>query len=80
MKKIDEITTPDSCINKAENDEPVFVLRANDPLAAGTVDYWANQAEGTNIHEVYKINTARELAQEMRRWRAEKKKEPMERE
>lgn len=76
MRKMDELTDPSSCINKAENDEPVFVLRANDPLAAGIVDHWANQAEGTNLHEVYKINTARELAQEMRRWRTEKKHTP----
>ncbi len=75
MKKMDELTDPSSCINKAANDEPVFVLRANDPLAAGVVDYWANQAEGSNLHVVYKINTARELAQEMRRWRTDKKKE-----
>ena len=75
MKKMDELTDPSSCINRAANDEPVFVLRASDPLAAGVVDYWANQAEGTNLHEVYKINTAHEVAQEMRRWRTEKKKD-----
>ncbi len=51
MKKIDEISDPSSCINKADNDEPVFVLRANDPLAPAVVDYWANQAEGSKIHE-----------------------------
>ncbi len=74
MKRLDELTDPKSCINKASDDEPIFVLRANDPLAAGVVDYWANQAEGGNLHEVWKINTARELAQEMRRWRTEKKR------
>ena len=75
MKKTDEMTDPSSCINKAADDEPLFVLCANDPLAAGVVDYWANQAEGTNLHEIYKINIARELAQEMRRWKADQKKE-----
>jgi hypothetical protein len=75
MKKTDELTDPSSCINKAADDEPVFVLRANDPLAAGVVDYWANQAEGSTLHEVFKINGARELAQEMRRWRTDKKRE-----
>ena len=74
MKRLDELTDPMSCINKAGDDEPVFVLRANDPLAATVVDFWANQAEGGNLHEVWKINTARELAQEMRRWRTEKKR------
>jgi len=75
MKKMDEIADPSSCINKAGNDEPIFVLRANDALAAGVVDYWANQAEGTRLHEDYKIKGARELAQEMRRWRTDKKRE-----
>ena len=70
MKKMEEITDPSSCINKAENDEPVFVLRANDPLAAVMVDHWANQAEGTRMHEDWKIKEAHQLAQEMRRWRA----------
>lgn len=75
MKKLEELTTPDSCINRAENDEPVFVLRANDALAAACVDHWVNMAIGTGIHEEYKLNEAHEIAQEMRRWRADKKKE-----
>jgi len=41
MLKRDELTNPNSCINKAEDDEPVFVLRANDELAAETVEVWA---------------------------------------
>ncbi len=75
MKRIEEISDPSSCINKADNDEPVFVLRANDPLAASVVDVWVNMAEGTGIHEDWKLKEARELAQEMRRWRTEKKKQ-----
>ncbi len=75
MKKIDELTDPSSCFNRAANDEPVFVLRANDPLAASVVDYWANQAEiRPGLHEDWKIKEARENAQEMRRWRTDKKR------
>lgn len=36
----DELTAPDSTINKAAADEPVFVLRARDLVAAMTVEYW----------------------------------------
>ena len=75
MTRMDELTDPTSCINKAENDEPVFVLRAKDPLAAATVDHWANLATGTGVHEDWKIKDARELAKEMRRWRTNKKLE-----
>lgn len=39
--KAQEIRNPDSCLNKAAFDEPVFVLRANDPVAAHVVEYWA---------------------------------------
>lgn len=74
MKRIDELTDPTSCINKAGDDEPVFVLRANDPLAPAAVDYWANMAVGGD-HDQRKIEGAREIAREMRRWRTEKKRE-----
>jgi len=74
MKRLDELTDPMSCINKAADDEPVFVLRANDVIAASIVDYWANCAESGDHHEDWKIKEARELAQEMRRWRTEKKR------
>ncbi|SOD95209.1 hypothetical protein [Caenispirillum bisanense] len=36
----DELTAPDSTINKAAADEPVFVLRARDLVASMTVEYW----------------------------------------
>jgi hypothetical protein len=36
-----ELNDPNSCINKAADDEPVFVLRANDENAAPAVAAWA---------------------------------------
>lgn len=68
MLKRDEIEQPNSCLNKAAADEPVFVLRAKDPLAAQTVERWADYAEGTGQHEAAKIIEARHLASEMRDW------------
>jgi hypothetical protein len=70
MLKRDELSTPTSCLNKAEADEPVFVLRAKDPLAAMAVRYWATMSEGT--HEAGKLTEAYQLADQMGRWRADK--------
>ena len=66
MLKKDELATPTSCLNKAGSHEPVFVLRAKDPLAAMTVRHWATMAHG--FHEPAKIDEAFSLAMEMDRW------------
>jgi len=81
MLKRDELTNPNSCINKAEDDEPVFVLRANDELAAETVEVWAtmygvvkaNNNGGMTEAQVAKQCEARELAEKMRKWNRERK-------
>lgn len=41
MLKRDELTNPNSCLNKADDNEPLFVLRANDENAAPIVAAWA---------------------------------------
>lgn len=69
MRKIDEIEQPTSCLNKARAEEPLFVLRAKDPLAAGTVRAWANAAEISGQHEPEKIAEARALADNMEQYR-----------
>lgn len=69
MKKVDELKTPTSCLNKAAADEPIFVLRAKDALAAMAVRHWATMAEGT--HESDKLEEARQLADKMDEWRME---------
>ena len=47
--KQEVIDSEDSCLNKADSDEPVFVLRASDPLApmvvrmlGGSLARWRN--------------------------------------
>jgi len=62
-----ELSTPTSCLNKASDDEPVFVLRAKDPIAAMVVRYWADYAKGD--HEAAKIREAFRLADAMDDWR-----------
>jgi hypothetical protein len=39
--KAETIADPNSCLNLATADEQIFVLRANDELAAKAVRYWA---------------------------------------
>lgn len=43
MIKTDEIQDPNSCLNQAQFDEPLFVLRANDELAPAAIRDWAKR-------------------------------------
>lgn len=61
MLKRDELKYSHSCLNKAAMDEPLFVLRANDPISAKVIHYWCQLAVG--IHEPMKIESARQDAQ-----------------
>ena len=45
--KKEELANPNSCINKAVDDEPIFVLRAQDKLAPILIRLWTDLA---NIH------------------------------
>ena len=67
MIKRDEVATSTSCLNKATDDEPVFVLRAKDICAARVVEYWAQVATG--IHEADRTAEALDLAEAMCKWR-----------
>lgn len=64
-----ELLNLETCLNKAAPDEPIFVLRAEDAVAAQTVRLWATMAFG--LHEPEKIWQAMELANEMDKWRSE---------
>jgi hypothetical protein len=57
----------DSCLIKAGDDEPIFVLRAQDALAPGLVREWALQAQRLGTpHE--KLQEAHMLAEKMVEW------------
>lgn len=43
MVKIHEISDPNSCLNRAESHEIIFVLLARDAAAAATVRYWIDE-------------------------------------
>lgn len=77
MRKFDELTKEDSCLNRAEDDEPLFVLRANDEIAPGLVRKWAEmyaktksrQRDGMSKAQLAKLDEAMQLADEMDKWR-----------
>lgn len=71
-----EISNPNSCLNKAEDDEPIFVLRANDELAPALVRQWATWYKNTKQdlgeftpEREKKYREALDLAEMMRRWK-----------
>jgi hypothetical protein len=76
--KRDELANPTSCLNKAEDGEPIFVLRANDPVASTIVRMWASHylddkraTDGSLTHaQVSKAQEARGLANQMESWLA----------
>jgi hypothetical protein len=55
------------CLGKAADNEPVFILRAQDRLAPMLVDEWALRAQGFGCPKE-KVDEARRLAQAMREW------------
>lgn len=77
--KKDELANPNSCLNKAADDEPIFVLRANDPVAASIVRQWGNEylvekrensTDGClTKRQLDKAKEARDLADAMDAWR-----------
>lgn len=64
-------TTNSSCMVKAAMDEPVFVIRAKDPLSVYTVNYWCQQAKERSLHEKLKIEDAAQAGLDMAQWRLE---------
>lgn len=67
----EELAEGESVLNRAADDEPVFVLRARDPLAVMTVLWWAHNAVGAGGGE-RKYNAALEIAMAIERWRGAK--------
>jgi len=66
MNKRDNLTNPNSCLNKAAALEPIFVLRAKDPLAPMTIRHWVTM--NVEIQPQDKLQKALNLAEEMEEW------------
>ncbi len=56
------------CYEKAEPDEPMFILLARDPLAPSLIHIWANMREDLG-KDPEKTAEARAIADEMVKWR-----------
>lgn len=58
----------DSCLAKVPEDEPIFVLRAQDRLAPATVRLWADLVDLFAGGPTEKTTEARKWAAEMEFW------------
>lgn len=58
------------CYAAAEEDEPMFILLARDPLAPVLVELWATLREDMDIGNPDKPDEARACAMAMRTWAA----------
>ena len=67
MKKHEELTSVNSCLNKAADDEPLFVLRATDPAAPAAIRAWIEEriAIGKNTRSDEKTVSAAAMADDM---------------
>lgn len=81
MLKRDELSDAGSCLNKAEDNEPLFVLRANDPLAPAIVSMWARDYivekggwGNMSDNQKKKYTEAMDCAGHMRIWQMHKHK------
>jgi hypothetical protein len=81
MLKSLELATQTSCLNRAADDEPVFVLRANDENAPAIVCTWARdylESKGGYANaakvQIAKYEEAIQLASQMRVWRMQQVK------
>ena len=55
------------CLGKADDDEPLFVLRGNDALAPEAVRHWADMAADAGTPPD-KVSGARVVADQMQAW------------
>jgi hypothetical protein len=67
-KKGDELLNPKSTFNKCSDDEPIFVLRAQDALAHIVVRQWADLAATHLGKDSPKVTEAYALAESMEAW------------
>ncbi len=70
-RELELAQTGQGCLGKAADDEPVFILRAQDKLAADLVDLWADRAQANGCG-MAKVIEAMDLAQKMRAWPTQK--------
>jgi hypothetical protein len=60
-----------TCLQNTADNEPIFVLRAQDKLAAATIGHWCGLAMQHGV-PIEKIEKAMVLAGEMTKWQNRK--------
>lgn len=75
MLKSSELKDPSSCLNRAADDEPVFVLLARDGAAPTAIRSWCNEriVSGKNTVSDHQIREALAAADRMEQWRAKQR-------
>lgn len=76
MTKNENLSDPNSCWNKAKDDEPIFILRGKDSAAEATIVAWTkarvqvyiDRGEGLPYEEVDKLVAALKLAGQMKEY------------
>lgn len=69
MIKSEEAQDPASCLSKAAEDEPIFVLRAQDLTAPDTIRYWMrNAVEHGAVIPPAKFAHAQRMIEQMEAW------------
>jgi hypothetical protein len=68
MTKKEELENPNSCFNKALDDEPIFVIRAKDPIGAFIVQQWIDRAIKRGLH-ANRVDAAIDVASSCLDWR-----------
>jgi len=63
MRKIDEVNNPNSCLNKAKDNELIFVLLERDEAAPIAIQAWidARVRIGKNSYDDAQLKEAREI-------------------
>lgn len=68
--KATEMNEPTSCLNKAADDEPIFVLRGQDACAIRTMEAWITEAERLGA-DAAKVRGVAEQAGAMLAWQVQ---------
>ncbi len=66
-EEIEAMADGHGCLGKAADNEPLFILRAQDVIAPQIVEEWIRVAQGYGTNTA-KLDEARQLVMKMRAW------------
>jgi hypothetical protein len=73
LKRLERLTT-NSCWNKADEEEPIFVLLGRDKTIVPVISYWIMMriASGKNKHDDPQIQEAREFIEKVKKYQIDR--------